>query len=74
MFTAETQMNLFFIKSGDADFTKNPAASGGFRVPEAMSGFPLAVSPAKGKDINLCVLGVSAVNRPFKRFLYKRLK
>jgi hypothetical protein len=40
---------------------KDPAAFGGLRVREAMSGFPLAVSPAKGKIIVLCVLSASAV-------------
>ena len=62
IFTAETQRtrrNLFFIKSGDADFMKDPFASGGLPIRAAMSGFPLAASPAKGKVI---VLGVSAVN------------
>ena len=53
-----TQRNLFFIKSGDTDFMKDPAACGGLRVREAMSGFPLAASPAKGKIVILCVLCV----------------
>jgi len=68
IFAAEaerTQRNLFFIKSGDADFMKDPAAFGGLWVREAMSGFPLAASPAKGKMTILCVLGASAVNRAF---------
>jgi hypothetical protein len=76
MFTVEaqrTQKNLFFIKSGDADFMKDPAATGGVRVRVATSLFPLAASPAKGKNMVLCILGVSAVNRPFKRCSFKRL-
>jgi len=32
-----------------------------------MSGFPLAVSPAKGKTVVLCVLGASAVKMFFKK-------
>jgi hypothetical protein len=44
---------------------KDPTACGGLRVREAMSGFPLAASPAKGKMNILCVLCVSAVNRTF---------
>jgi hypothetical protein len=68
IFTAEaerTRRSLFFIKSGDTGFMKDPVAFGGLRVREAMSGFPLAASPAKGKKTILCVLGVSAVNRAF---------
>jgi hypothetical protein len=45
---------------------KDPKVFGGFRVREAINGFPLAASPAKGKNIVLRVLCVSAVNRPFK--------
>jgi len=41
---------------------KDPAACGGLRVREAMSGFPLAASPAKGKIVILCVLCAFAVN------------
>jgi len=59
-FTAEaqrTQRILFFIKSGDTDFMKDPAAFGGLRVREAMSGFPLASrrrrDPANGKNYSL---------------------
>jgi hypothetical protein len=55
-FTAEaqrTQRILFFIKSGDTDFMKDPAAFGGLRVREARSGFPLAASPANGKNYSL---------------------
>jgi len=52
-FTAEAQRILFFIKSGDTDFMKDPAAFGGLRVREAMSGFPLAASPANGKNYSL---------------------
>ncbi len=50
---------------------KEPTAFRGFRVREAMSGFPLAASPAKGKIIILCVLSVSAVNIPFKGPFFK---
>jgi hypothetical protein len=48
---AENAEKFIFIKSGDTDFIKEPAASGGIKVREAMSGFPLAVSPAKGKEL-----------------------
>jgi hypothetical protein len=41
---------------------KDPAACGGLRVREAMSGFPLAASPAKGKIVILCVLCAFVVN------------
>jgi hypothetical protein len=73
IFTAEaqrTQRILFFIKSGVTDFMKSrcqrDAASGRLRLREAMSGFPLKVSPAKEKIMVLCVLGVSAVLKPLK--------
>jgi hypothetical protein len=52
---------IFFLKSGDTDFRKQFTASGG-KNRVAMSGFPLAASPANGKKWFLCVLCVSAVN------------
>jgi hypothetical protein len=67
-FTAETQRRqriLFFIKSGDTDFMKDPAAFGGDRTREAMRVFHWRHLPPMEKII-LCVLGVSAVNKSFR--------
>lgn len=52
---------------------RGTTAFGGLRVREAMGGFPLAASPAKGKIIILCVLCVSVVNMPLKQSYFKKL-